>query len=164
MTDSQMPPVELTPVPPPPSVTPSSAVPMSSVQAPKSYFQKLYGGRLNRMSYFLAPLIFEVFVFLVAFAIGFAYGMATGDRQASALSGAVSTVAFIFGLLYGWSFAVRRAHDIGKKWTYLLWLFIPLVNIVIGFILLFRKGDQQDNQYGPVTKPGVHIGELFGLD
>jgi len=43
---------------------------------------------------------------------------------------------------------VKRLHDLDKSWWYLLFLFIPLLNIYISFLILFFKGTTGTNRYG----------------
>jgi uncharacterized membrane protein YhaH (DUF805 family) len=87
---------------------------------------------------------------------------------------AVSVVGFIFSLLHLgfiatilnvllWLFslaifmpslglAVRRLHDIGKEWQYLLIALIPLVGEIILIYFFVQEGVASDNAYGPNPK------------
>jgi hypothetical protein len=45
--------------------------------------------------------------------------------------------------------AAKRFHDVGKAgWSCLL-LFVPLVGLIAFIYLLFARGEDRDNQYGP---------------
>jgi len=49
---------------------------------------------------------------------------------------------------------VKRLHDIDMSgWYYFVFL-IPLINVIFGLILLFKKGTQGTNRYGedPLAK------------
>lgn len=47
------------------------------------------------------------------------------------------------------SISIRRFHDFNKSGFYTLLFLIPIINIIFALILLFKKGDSVDNQYGP---------------
>lgn len=152
---------------PPVTVNPAPVPPVSTVAAPtreqaKSYLKRIYSGRMNRMTYFFGGIAYAILYWV-------ALGLITsGLRQAGSmgetLASLVGLAASILNMILSWSFSVRRAHDIGKKWTYLLWMLIPLVNLVFLVILLVRRGDQKENEFGPMTKPGIHLQEMLGLD
>jgi uncharacterized membrane protein YhaH (DUF805 family) len=45
--------------------------------------------------------------------------------------------------------AVKRLHDLGRSgWEYFLFL-LPFYNIYLGLLLLFKRGSDGDNKYGP---------------
>ena len=46
--------------------------------------------------------------------------------------------------------ALRRLHDLGKDWRYLLWGLVPIVSAALFLYLLFSKGDPEENRFGPV--------------
>jgi TPR repeat protein/uncharacterized membrane protein YhaH (DUF805 family) len=50
--------------------------------------------------------------------------------------------------------AVKRLHDINRPGGWLLLMFIPGLNLVLGIVLLFKKGTVGANQYGddPLSK------------
>jgi hypothetical protein len=45
--------------------------------------------------------------------------------------------------------AVKRLHDMGRPGTHFWMLLIPVYGILLSFILLFKKGTQGENTYGP---------------
>ncbi len=53
-------------------------------------------------------------------------------------------------LIPGLAIAVRRLHDIGKKWTWLLIAFIPFVGAIWLIVLYCQASEPQENEYGPV--------------
>ncbi len=59
--------------------------------------------------------------------------------------GAVASVAL---LIPGLSVSVRRLHDTGKKWTYMLIELIPIVGVIL-LILQYCKDSDGDNKWGP---------------
>jgi uncharacterized membrane protein YhaH (DUF805 family) len=44
---------------------------------------------------------------------------------------------------------VKRLHDLGRPGTHYWLLLIPLYNIYLGLVLLFQKGNNGENIYGP---------------
>jgi uncharacterized membrane protein YhaH (DUF805 family) len=44
--------------------------------------------------------------------------------------------------------SIKRFHDLGKPGIHFLLLFIPLYNIYLGLVLLFKKGETGANAYG----------------
>src|SRR5258708_1182063 len=62
----------------------------------------------------------------------------------------LSTALYIGAVLIGIFAAIQRFHDLGKSGWRTLLLLIPIANIVFGLMLLFKKGNSTDNQYGPV--------------
>src|SRR3954462_12013458 len=53
-------------------------------------------------------------------------------------------------LWIGFALCAKRYHDLGKPASRLLLLLIPVAGaIVVFFDLAFRKGNEEDNQYGP---------------
>ena len=56
------------------------------------------------------------------------------------------------GLLLIWAqlaLAAKRFHDVGKAGWFCLLLFVPLVGLIAFIYLLFARGEDRDNQYGP---------------
>ena len=44
---------------------------------------------------------------------------------------------------------VRRLHDLGRPGTHFWLLLIPVYNVYLGWVLLFKRANATDNQYGP---------------
>lgn len=47
---------------------------------------------------------------------------------------------------------VRRLHDVGKSGWFILIGLVPIVNVYVFYLMLIKKGDVGDNQYGPDPK------------
>ena len=95
-------------------------------------------GRLPRLK-FCAYAVFTGAVFVLL------------NAGTESLFGRASTLVLYPPLLWiGFTIVARRYHDLGKPATRLFLLAIPLIGaIVVAFDLLFRKGNREDNQYGP---------------
>ena len=115
-------------------------VPDSSLQ---SVFLRC-DNRLNRKRYILRCLTVSVVV---------SAGMVGLALIADGLSGSAITaaavllwlIAFIPGLLL----TIRRLHDLDKPSWWCIGMFIPIVNFLLLFFLLFYRGTKGPNRYGP---------------
>jgi uncharacterized membrane protein YhaH (DUF805 family) len=97
-----------------------------------------FEGRIGRQKYFLTLLIFGVGFQLVNFAIT--------TRLDSPI---VFSIVWTLGMMVFFAFQiVKRLHDLGKSGTHYWLLFIPLYNIYLTFLLLFKKGEDGENQFG----------------
>ena len=103
-------------------------------------------GRLSRKQYVIYSMIIVACTYMCAFAVGFASGISGSGVEAA---GALGFLIGVVGGLAQAFIAVRRLHDLGKPgWHY--WLFfVPLYNIYLGLVLLFTRGVEGSNQYGP---------------
>ena len=54
-------------------------------------------------------------------------------------------------LLPGLSLGIRRLHDTGKAWTYMLMGLIPIAGIII-LIIQYCKASDADNKWGPAPR------------
>lgn len=55
----------------------------------------------------------------------------------------------VAGLWAGVCVTIKRLHDLGRPaWHWLLFI-IPIYNIYLGFILVFQKGTDGPNEFGP---------------
>lgn len=85
------------------------------------------------------------FAFLFNFIIGFVLGCI--PVVGWILSVPYSLAVFIPGL----SIAVRRMHDTGKSWAYLLMGLIPIAGLII-LLVQFCKDSDGDNKWGPARR------------
>jgi len=128
-----------------------------------SYLNRLFQGRINRRNYIIGIILLYLLVFITAYCIGYIYGFLTGSEMSTELYETLNLVIGIVMLIYSLSLSTRRAHDIGKNGTYILWGIIPFVGLVIILQFLFSKGESQENQFGSQPKPKINIKNLFGF-
>lgn len=50
------------------------------------------------------------------------------------------------------SAATKRLHDIGRSGWFALFLYFPVINLLLIALLVIVKGDQKINKYGPTKK------------
>lgn len=101
-----------------------------------------YEGRASRTDYFVVLLITSIL---------------------GAISGSVMVKGGALGFVSGLFFAVvlwvsmcacaRRMHDVGHSGWLSLVAFVPVANFIFGLYALFAPGQEQDNDYGPSSKP-----------
>lgn len=115
---------------------------MSFIDAVKTCLTKYvdFNGRARRSEYWY----FCLFNFLVSL-VGQGLAKITGVN-------AITTIFSLALLLPGLAVAVRRLHDIGKRWT---WILMGLIPIAGPFILLYyyvKDSEMCDNEFGPCPK------------
>jgi len=113
-----------------------------------SYFS--FDGRLNRLKYFLILLIVNVVAYAIYFILGILLGT-SGSETGATMATASGMVGFIVGILAAvvCAFAVvKRLHDIERPGAHFWLLLIPIYNIILALILLFKKGTAGKNKFG----------------
>ena len=103
-----------------------------------------YDNRLNRKRYFFRGL-----------ALGFAVSIITNlitmiavSMNSSAIA-MLGTIISIAAVIPSFMLIIRRLHDLNRPAWWCVGVFVPLVNLVLGIYLLFFKGTDGPNDYGP---------------
>ena len=96
-----------------------------------------YDNRLNRKRYFLR----SVFVWMIALAITMI--IAPDGDPVVALSIDIISMIPCFMLL------IRRLHDLNRPGWWCIGAFVPIVNFVLSIYVVFFKGTDGPNRYGP---------------
>ena len=66
----------------------------------------------------------------------------------------LSTVLFFAALIGHLSVTVRRLHDLGDPWVKYVLTLIPLMGFILWLIMVFKAGDDYENDYGPDPRLG----------
>ncbi len=103
-------------------------------------------GRYNRAKYFWVMVAISVVMQVVSFVIGMAIGASGGDP---ATGGAVGLIVGIGGGVICAFPVVKRLHDLDRPGSHYWLLLIPIYNIYFGLLILFKKGTEGANKYGP---------------
>ena len=103
-----------------------------------------YDNRLNRKRYIMRALTLWAAVVAVSFIIGFIASV-TGIKSLTKLG----TIVSIASVIPGFMLVIRRLHDLDRPTWWCLGCIIPLINFVLAIYLLFFKGTDGPNQYGP---------------
>ena len=107
-----------------------------------------FSGRSVRLEYFVHSIADVFGILAVVFAVSFIEGQLGTSVSEEVVVFSMFGVIFI-GAVAEIAVTVRRFHDLGMSGWYLLGTMVPFYNIYLGLILLFKKGDAQDNNYGP---------------
>ncbi|WP_250461690.1 DUF805 domain-containing protein [Microbulbifer litoralis] len=120
-----------------------------------------YSGRLGRMRL----VAYTFYMSLITMPLG--WGAMALMFSGNWLLGTLVYVAVLaIGLVFGLSLYVRRLHDLNQSGIWVLLLVLPLVNLGLLIYLLFFRGTDGANQYGPETTPnstGVKAGFVLAL-
>lgn len=113
-----------------------------------------FEGRLNRQRYLLRALALGFVNSIIAFVLeSFMMGaFLSGSSGTAIVIGLLLLLIFVFFMIIGISLGVRRCHDLDKSGWYLL----AGILIIPGLYLIFAKGTEGQNQYGPdpLQQPG----------
>ena len=75
--------------------------------------------------------------------------------------GLIAFVASVLLLLAGIALHLKRLHDRGKSWPWLLLLLVPVVGIIWAIVDLgILEGDAEANEYGPPPVQGAERARL----
>ena len=102
-----------------------------------------FSGRSRRSRYWLTAIMCSVVYFVVLFAM-----VALLGRDEDTVLG-ISVILYIPMLWVSFANCSKRLHDLGKSATWIIALFIPIVNIGVAIYVAFFKGEESDNKYGP---------------
>ena len=58
-------------------------------------------------------------------------------------------VGFVLASLVTWSAAIRRCHDLGRSGFFLLWQIVPVFGVAAMLFVIFGRGDDMKNRFGP---------------
>ena len=112
------------------------------------FLDMLQDSRLPRLWYFLHWLTVLVILLIIYFVIGFIY-YAAGGQDDQALESAQTVVGILIGAPIFFWIARRRFHDQNQSGWWCLALIVPLFNLLAFRLLLFVKGSDGPNRYGP---------------
>lgn len=116
---------------------------VSGEKEPPSFIKQLFSfkGRMRRLHYCLSIIGFYALLFLSIFF------MAELSKD-SVFWGFLGTVIMFFSIWFIIAARVKRCHDRGNSGWWQLYTCIPYVGVVFSIILLFGKGDEDENEYG----------------
>lgn len=120
-----------------------------------------YSGRLGRMRL----VAYTFYMSLITVPLGWA-AMALMFAGSWLLGTLVYIAVLGVSLVFGLSLYVRRLHDLNQSGIWVLLLVLPLVNLCLLIYLLFFRGVDGANQYGPepaANSTGVKAGFVLTL-
>jgi uncharacterized membrane protein YhaH (DUF805 family) len=144
-----VPPATDTTVPPTPIV--------SSSQATGAHTGGMFGGRLNRISFFLAWAYMALY-FVVA---GVLVALGGNSSIMSIIGIVLGIIGVLFFILVSISAYIRRLHDLGKPGILTLITLVPIISFLFYLYLVFASGTQGSNQYGDPDTASPSIKKVF---
>lgn len=100
-----------------------------------------FKGRARRKEYWMFFLFNCIVTFLFAFIDNAILGVPL-----------LGGIYYLAAILPSLSLSIRRLHDIGKDWPWLLIALIPLAGGIWLFVLTVTEGTKGDNEFGPDPK------------
>lgn len=117
-------------------------------------------GRLRYMAYLLAAALANMLPVTILMGVLGATGF-LADKQDAIV--AISTLLYLPLLVLSFVLAKRRLNDVNRSGWFSLLLWVPLVNFIVSLYLIFARGDEGDNDYGPAPSPNSLLINIFGL-
>src|SRR5258706_14260908 len=114
-----------------------------------SYKDKLWKGRIDRKNYFAATLLVILALIVIDVTIIIVARSLKISENNLVLFAVNTVVNYVITFYYTISLDIRRAHDLGHSWKYVLLGFIPIYGIYINLRFLFDVGQDSPNKYGP---------------
>jgi uncharacterized membrane protein YhaH (DUF805 family) len=115
-------------------------------------------GRIGRLAY-LGGLLLNLALAVAGIAALIYLDQGKSANVPGRLSDPVLASILLPGfVLFTWAklaLAAKRLHDIGKTGWISAVLFIPLIGFIAVIVLLCVRGDDYDNQYGPLRSSGL---------
>jgi len=127
-----------------------------------SIFLNLFKGRLRRLDYFLLNLLGIIAVGIIN-SIFLVLLSSFVNMPAIFYSCFIIFNIVIISMLMI-SGTVRRLHDIKMSGFWIFILFVPIVSIIFGFLLLFKKGTDGLNKYGEINSDKNFFQRILNLN
>ncbi|MDB5676551.1 MAG: hypothetical protein JWM65_3533 [Sphingomonas bacterium] len=123
-----------------------------------------FSGRATRTEYGLFHITAVIAFFAMSFLSGITQallGRPGTESAATIVSMAIVTIlalvsllGFLAALIGHISIAIRRLHDHGDPGIKYLLTFIPFIGFIFYLMLVFARGDDYENDYGPDPRLG----------
>ncbi len=124
-----------------------------------------FNGRIGRLRYLAYSMIYNLILYLVVGILSALMVAASGD-SGGALMVAVLGLFYIVMLVMYVVVARRRLNDLDKSGWLLLLFIVPIVNFLLGLYLLFARGTDGSNRFGPApvkTPPILWLSVLLPI-
>jgi len=129
----------------------------------KDFVANLFKGRLNRANLVVGMFSSIVLPRILFFFIN--HEIVVQSRNLYGILHFFWWIIFVLVFIFNFSLYARRYHDIGKSGYNVFFLLIPLVNFILLFFLIFKKGDSVKNVYGKVPSSKISFpADILGID
>ncbi len=119
------------------------------------YISNLFKGRINRRN-FIFGLISSIASLIIVIVVLGGVVEPLFNNNFGTFIGSIHIIFFVVILFFNISLFVRRWHDLGSSGWMVLLNFIPLLNILAIFNVIFKAGQSKDNQYGKAPKSKIN--------
>lgn len=149
-----------------PYMTPEAVVGMTSDER---YQPKVFSvsGRIGRLRYLAYTTGVNLVVMSIMVGLGAAVGAAAGAEPQGAPTGlafgGISVLLYLALVVFAVIFGKRRINDLNKSAWLLLLFLVPVVNLFLAIYLVFFKGTEGENDYGPAPVPNTLGVTILGL-
>ncbi|MYN10916.1 DUF805 domain-containing protein [Pseudoduganella aquatica] len=131
----------------------------------QTYEPKLFAwrgriGRLRYMAYLFAASLANMIPVTILMGVLGAAGILSSNQDAIV---AISTLLYLPLLVLSFVLAKRRFNDVNRSGWFSLLLWVPLVNFIVSLYLVFARGDEGDNDFGPAPSPNTLLIKIVGL-
>lgn len=109
-------------------------------------------GRLNRKKFILYWVLASIFPLILMI---LSYSLEEAFSLSQSVVGLIVGISILVGVMAHICLAIRRLHDIERHGAMVIALFLPILNIILYLYLLFIKGTEGYNYYGPDPLEGV---------
>jgi len=103
-----------------------------------------FQGRVNRQRYIWHIILDDLFIFSVFIALVMIGGVVGPGWIVMPLIGVLAGA-----LIAAMAVTVKRLHDLGRSGWHWLGFMVPIYNLYLTFVLLFKEGTRGPNQFGP---------------
>lgn len=107
-----------------------------------------YHGRMNRKPYFLGDVVF-CFTYTLITKLLIFFGEVYYSDFLDLLITGLLLLSWLMFVIFISFWAARRLHDLNYSGWYQLLGLVPIINIILGLFMLFKRGTQGPNDYGP---------------
>lgn len=122
-----------------------------------------FNSRAGRLRYLARVSLFTVATYFV---LGLILVVALAGQNPDSSGAGVMLgygVVIVGSVVFGLMFATQRLHDLNQTGWLSVLMFIPLANVVLGLYLLFARGTEGENNYGPPPPPNSLAIKLAAL-
>lgn len=128
-----------------------------------SFWKRLFKTRLDRKNFIIGIVLSYMLYYIFCYLLGIVYGSFINNSMPDKTATTLALLTLPPFLFLAISISIRRLHDTKSSGYNLLLIFVPLGNIYLYYMLLFKGGDKEKNGYGPKTSGKLNLNNIFGL-